>query len=67
MINCQAQKMETHKKIITNNKIKIDTKGIELLPTMTRSYDITGHVTGRGELKAGVIWRDIFYLQISRS
>ena len=36
---------------------------MELLPTMTHSYDITGHVTGRGELKAGVIWKDIFYLQ----
>ena len=38
---------------------------MELLPTMTHSYDITGHVTGRGELKVGEIWRDIFYLPSS--
>ena len=35
-------------KVLQNDKFRIDTKGTELLSTMTHSYDITGHVTRRG-------------------
>ena len=34
-----------------NDKVKVDTKGTEHLPTMTNNYDITGHVTRRGAKK----------------
>ena len=34
-------------KPFNNNSSKIETKGMELLPIMTYSYDITGHVTMR--------------------
>ena len=38
-------------KAFPSNKFKTDTEGSEHLLTMTNSYDISGHVTGRGAQK----------------
>ena len=46
-----ASKAWNTQKAFQNNRFKIDTKGKEILPTMTHSYAIAGHVTRKDSLK----------------
>ena len=48
MIKFQAQKQEIHEKDFKIINIKLILRAQNYLPTMTHSYDITGHVTRRG-------------------
>ena len=48
-----------------NNKYKIDTKGTELLPTMTHSYDLWPWEVHKSK-QIGLNWKDIFYLSTSQ-